>query len=47
MDDAAGFVGLDVVAVEGPFEGCAAVHDVAVGVGLVSWIGFAGGKWLE
>ena len=32
MDDAAGFVGFDVVAVEDPFEGGASVYDVAVGV---------------
>ena len=33
MDDAAGFVGFDVVAVDDPLEGCASVDDVAVGVG--------------
>ncbi len=33
VDDAAGFVGFDVVEVDDPLEGCAAVDDVAVGVG--------------
>ena len=33
VDDAAGFVGFDVVAVDDPFEGFAAVDDVAVVVG--------------
>ena len=33
VDDAAGFVGFDVVAVDDPSEGRAAVDDVAVGVG--------------
>ena len=32
VDDAAGFVGFDVVAVDDPFERCAAVDNVAVGV---------------
>ena len=33
VDDAAGFVGFDVVTIDDPFEGCGAIDDVAVGVG--------------